>query len=62
MGSVIAMGTPANENELCDGAERDQAELRGLLDQTRFMLRRAQQIIERSRPRRPVNDQQSTGD
>ncbi|MEG5084642.1 hypothetical protein QUB53_29060 [Microcoleus sp. AT8-B4] len=43
---------PANDDELCEGSERAQAELRGLLDQTQFLLRRAQQVIDRTRGRR----------
>ena len=46
------MASHANDDDLTNTAEKDQRELRSLLEQTQFLLRRAQQVIERTRDRR----------
>ena len=45
------MATHADDDDLTHAAERDHQELRSLLQQSQYLLRRAQQVIERCRKR-----------
>lgn len=52
------LSSPANDDDLCECTERDHVELRGLLKQTQFLLRRTQQVIDRTRICRSKGNQE----